>query len=307
MIGAWRWAPDRLIFRPCCVKPGRLASNGILSKRSRTRHWRIFLRSCAIWRAFGFEVSKRCDCKRSQKTFTLSYFDWSNACRAVVRRAIDRARHRDRLQFIRFVRPHQSQEVVGFAVRIDPCRFVFGSKDRGHPVMNSRDQFIRLDRDDRAGFHRLSLRRSPSLPQPREGEQSAVAPANIDRLARRLAPLLPFKEAVGRNQTSPLGEGLFEGWFFLDRLGLGVDQVVSDLRVFGPIGNQPPFATSHLAQVLARLRAPNHRNDLRRRDVVARGEDFLDRLDAEPLRYFFWRVMKCVSSAHSPQFTSKLI
>src|SRR5262245_66310964 len=173
--------------------------------------------------------------------------------------------------------------------------------------MNLRDQFIRLDRDDRTTFQRLAFGRSPSLPQPSECEQPAVAPANIDRLARRLASLLPFKETVRRNQTAPLGEGLFEGRFFGDRLGLGVDQVVSDLRVFGPIVNQPPFATSHLAQVLARLRAPNHRNDLRRRDVVSRREDFLDRLNPEPLRYFFWRVLKCVWSAQPPQCTSKLI
>src|SRR5262245_56173857 len=203
MIGAWRWAPDRLIFRLCCVKPGGQASNGILSKRSRTRHWRIFLRGCAIWSAFGFEGS-------SGFTDTLSRFDRSYAVRAVVRRAVDRPRHRYRLQFIRIIGPQQSQQVVDFALRIDPCRFVIGFEDRGHPVMNLRDQFIRLDRDDRTGFQRLALGRLPSLPQPRECEQSAVAPSNIDRLARRLAPLLPFKETVGRNQTAPSGEGLFE-------------------------------------------------------------------------------------------------
>src|SRR5215510_14465121 len=173
--------------------------------------------------------------------------------------------------------------------------------------MNLRYKFIRLDRDDRTGFQRLALGRFPSLPQTREREQTAVAPANIDRLARGLASLLPFKETVGRNQTAPLGESLFEGRFFGDGLGLGVDQVVSDLRIFGPIGNQPPFAAGQLAQAVARLRSPYHRNDLRRRDVVARRENFLDRLHAESLCYFFRSVMECVSSAHSLQFSSILI
>src|SRR5262245_53801930 len=202
-IGAWRWAPDRSISRPCCVKPGRQASNGILSKRSRTRHWRIFLQGCAIWSASGFEGS-------SGFTDTLSRFDRSYAVRAVVRRAVDRARHRDRLQLIRIVRPQQSQQVVHFALRINPGRFFIGFENRRHPVMDLRDQFIRFDSDDRAGFERVAFRRAPFLPQPSESEQSAVAPANVDRLAGRLAALLPFIKTISRNQASPPGEGLFE-------------------------------------------------------------------------------------------------
>src|SRR5262245_52599129 len=231
-------------------------------------------------------------------TDTLPRFDGSDAFRAVVRRAVDRARHRDRFQLVRIIRPQQSRQFVRFTLRIDPRRFVIGVEDRGHPVMNLRDQFIRFDRDDRAGFERVALWSSPFLPESCESEQSAVAPADVDRLARRLAALPPFIKTVGRNQATPPGESLFEGGFFGNRLGLGVDQIVSDLRVFGPEGNQPPFATGHLAQLVARSGASNHRNDLRRRDVVTRREEFLDRLHVEPLFDLFGFVMKCVSSAH---------
>jgi hypothetical protein len=76
-------------------------------------------------------------------------------------------------------------------------------------------------------------------------------------------------------------------------LGAGVDQVVRDLRVFGPRGNQPPLQFGELAW-------PRYRDyHLRRSNVIAR-RDFSSHVsDAVILGHLRQVFSLCVSSVHS--------
>src|SRR6516225_127475 len=77
----------------------------------------------------------------------------------------------------------------------------------------------------------------------------------------------PFIEAVGRNQTPARSDWIAEGRCSCDRLRSCIDRPQSDARISGPRRNQAPSHQCQLAEVWS---LANDRNNLSRRDVVAR-------------------------------------
>src|SRR6185295_3681447 len=104
--------------------------------------------------------------------------------------------------------------------------------------------------------------------QASEGEGFAVLAMDEEGLLE-LALLLPFIEAVGRDQTAFLLEAPLEGGLLGDALGAGVDHAVADRRLLGPEGDEAPAQQVEPARA-AGLRDAHHRRFLGGREVVAR-------------------------------------
>src|SRR5690349_503053 len=110
-------------------------------------------------------------------------------------------------------------------------------KNHRHTGMDLCYELIRLACDNRASAQPLPrFGIFPVFPKPSKSERAAVFHGDGERQLRS-SRFAPFVESVCRNQAAAIGEGLAEGGRFVDGLSSGVDSPVSDLRVFGPIGN----------------------------------------------------------------------
>jgi len=86
---------------------------------------------------------------------------------------------------------------------------------------------------------------------------------------RLLTPsdLDPLVESIGRNQATLTPERSTKCGLGIDRLGPSVDGAVTELRLLGPGGQQPPLQAGKL---IPAFRPPDGRNQLAWRDIVAR-------------------------------------
>jgi hypothetical protein len=75
---------------------------------------------------------------------------------------------------------------------------------------------------------------APALPKTSKAERSIVLHADEIRLLCFAAGLLPFVEAVCRNETASTAEGIAERWLFGSRFGARIDHLAADLGIFGP-------------------------------------------------------------------------
>jgi hypothetical protein len=79
------------------------------------------------------------------------------------------------------------------------------------------------------------------------------------------APPVPFVETGGENQTAATLEIRAKRRLLSNRFGSSVDELVADLRVFGPVRNQAP-----LVQIKGARTRNYDGNRLRRGNVVTR-------------------------------------
>src|SRR5450759_2967714 len=89
----------------------------------------------------------------------------------------------------------------------------------------------------------------------------------------RLSALLwasPLKEAIGRDNASPLGEGRSEGWELAHRFGPGVDVLEPLLAISHPVVHEAPRGRKYLPILIPRPHDPVRvgRSDVESRSVV---------------------------------------
>ena len=123
-------------------------------------------------------------------------------------------------------------------------------EDDGHPVVDRRDDIVRLGRDDRT---RVDGRSSqvPAIPQPGEGKGTVVSLCNAVRLLCT-ASLLPLVEPVSEDETAPGLERLAEARFLGDRLGSCVDKLRPPSRIVSPVWDESPADELDLRVLLVR-------------------------------------------------------
>ena len=76
--------------------------------------------------------------------------------------------------------------------------------------------------------------------------------------------LLPFIISIEGHYTSSFVKGLAKGGFFIDAFDPGIDQLVPDLDVFGPVRDQAPAIEMDDTQLILR----DDRMHMRGGDVV---------------------------------------
>jgi len=115
--------------------------------------------------------------------------------------------------------------------------------------------------------NKIRFRRAPLLPQPGEGEQIPVPPADVHRLLP-VSYARPLEETVRRDEAAAARQGVPEGRLLGEGLRPRIDELVSDPWLFGPRGDQsPPVGVES-----SRAVGGDDGDRLRRGDVVARGE-----------------------------------
>ena len=77
----------------------------------------------------------------------------------------------------------------------------------------------------------------------------------------------PFIKSVSRNQAATLEERSAVRRCFIDGLSSGVDGPISDLWVFGPIGNESPLEGVQGTRLSLGIE-PDRKNLLARSDIV---------------------------------------
>lgn len=78
--------------------------------------------------------------------------------------------------------------------------------------------------------------------------------------------LTPFVKAISDDETAPSRDGIAEAWLLKERLRTSIDELLRDLWVFGPVGDQAPAKVFYAPTLIVY----NQRKDLlRRRDVVS--------------------------------------
>lgn len=151
---------------------------------------------------------------------------------------------------------------------VQPVAVMLGWKDGGEAVMDGLYQVIGRPDDDGAALERLAGGRvGPALPQPGKAQSVSLGVGNESGLFLFAANVLPFVQAAGRDDATPMLERGSERRFLRHGLDPGIDGAVADLAILGPEGNQPPVRLGHLNAVIHRQ--PHDRDVLCGSDVVA--------------------------------------
>src|SRR6185312_10415364 len=107
-----------------------------------------------------------------------------------------------------FLRRQRAEEIDRRTCRIrgsEPALVVVWRQDHRHTVVNGGGKFVGFGGENGIGLERLAAGFVlPALPQTSEGEDRAVTKANGPRLPIFRVQLLPFVEAVSRDETSPI-------------------------------------------------------------------------------------------------------
>ena len=155
--------------------------------------------------------------------------------------------------------------------------------------------------DEAGGVDLAAVGRHQRLPQAGDGDGRGIGAAEQEGLPAA-RPLPPLVIGIHHEQAAAAADGVAEARFFRQCLGAGVDDQWKRLHILDKTRQESPAHESEVPQPVALQ--PNHRNRLRRRDIVARREIGL--LDiAEEVAHRLGRQSKRVASAHGNTLSAK--
>jgi hypothetical protein len=150
--------------------------------------------------------------------------------------------------------------------RVEPSLPSLSLEHDGHSVVHGLHRRAGGLRDNRARLDNLAVARHPALPNAGERERFLVGAAEEKRSRRLRSSSVPLVESRNDDEASAMSNGFSECRFAPDRLQPRERELLPDLRVLRPGGDETP------TQKLQPALRSHHRYELRWMDVVARRE-----------------------------------